>query len=634
MRDRPRQQDEPVTHPPKHRAPAAVSKVPLPARWTHPRVALPALILFALGLRLLLIATSAGVLRDAFQFILQAELLTAERWDLALRCPQHPLTAALIALVQPLVGDWLLAGQVVSSVCGALVLVPVFLLTRDIVGSRAGLVAAAAAAVSPYLVRYSAHVLSDAPYWLLMSSALALGWWALSRRRLVLFPPAGVVCGLAYLTRPEGLTVPAIILLGCVVFVVRGPRRRRAALGAGLFLAAFLAVGGPYAVVIGGPTLKKDAAGVIARLAARPQHDLATTPPKQTARVTTTRRSVPRTRRSPVRTPPGASRRPRRRPALHRLTNAAWKIICQYSETWHYYLLLLGVIGLFLRRVTRWRRGGAPYLAAVVFLNVICHLFLHAAEGYVARRYAVAVGLIALTWTGAGWLELAALLVALFGRGRPRTRRTVTLILVAVLLGSTLPKALKTQQRSKAGFRQAGRWLAEHSPPDAAIMISSHPDVGPRALRVGFYAGGYPPMARYIATPGEPLREPAPGAHRRTRRWWPSPLPELWDLPDDFPLTHRRRLVFAPGTRRWSKLRNRLLGRRRIDYLVVDHEEIDRRFGHFRRLAERVPELKLLKAFPVARGEPDSIFIYQVVRPARASSRPVTTRRTRTRPAP
>ena len=159
----------------------------------------------------------------------------------------HPLYPICIALAQPLVGDWEVAGRLVSAFFGALVILPAFALARGIVGRQAALLSAVFIAVHPRLVQDSASVLCEATYTFL----LVLGVLA-ARRGLVSGPKAlvsfaGLCLGLAYLVRPEG----ALYLVGLVlvvVFMIATGRERAAAilpwLGAAVLVSIVVVV--PY----------------------------------------------------------------------------------------------------------------------------------------------------------------------------------------------------------------------------------------------------------------------------------------------------------------------------------------------------------------------------------------------------
>lgn len=67
----------------------------------------------------------------------------------------------MIALAYGLVGDWELAGQILSIFFGVLLLLPLYCLLRDAFDERVALIACFLAAVSPFLARYSVHVRTE-----------------------------------------------------------------------------------------------------------------------------------------------------------------------------------------------------------------------------------------------------------------------------------------------------------------------------------------------------------------------------------------------------------------------------------------------------------------------------------------
>jgi hypothetical protein len=125
-----------------------------------------------------------------------------------------PLVPLVLGLAQKVVGDPHSASVVVTLVAGTITIVPLALLARRLagprVGARAGIAAAWIAAVLPGLATMPAlrGTGSEAIYTLVVVAAT---WVALAaaardgRARLALTATAGLLTGLAYLTRPEGL---------------------------------------------------------------------------------------------------------------------------------------------------------------------------------------------------------------------------------------------------------------------------------------------------------------------------------------------------------------------------------------------------------------------------------------------
>jgi 4-amino-4-deoxy-L-arabinose transferase-like glycosyltransferase len=157
-----------------------------------------------------------------------------------------PLYPLLIGIFSFAFRDFELAARVVSLLAGVGLVWAVYLVCRSIYGSAVALIGAALVAMHPVLVALSASVYSEGLYIALMMFALH---WALraARDRLVRAGIiAGVLFGLAYLTRPEALFLALVlvpILLG-LGFVWNDPKKG-AASTAGLVL-ALLVVASPY----------------------------------------------------------------------------------------------------------------------------------------------------------------------------------------------------------------------------------------------------------------------------------------------------------------------------------------------------------------------------------------------------
>jgi 4-amino-4-deoxy-L-arabinose transferase-like glycosyltransferase len=122
----------------------------------------------------------------------------------AYRAPGFPMLLALVHLV---FGRALIAERLAQVAVGVALVVLIYILGRRLFGPRTALAAAALAAVSPVLVLFDATLISEPLFTVLLLGALVA---ALAHRPA----PAGVLIGLAALTRPEGLAlVPAVALL-------------------------------------------------------------------------------------------------------------------------------------------------------------------------------------------------------------------------------------------------------------------------------------------------------------------------------------------------------------------------------------------------------------------------------------
>jgi hypothetical protein len=147
--------------------------------------------------------------------------------------------------------NWELTGELLSAVLGTAGVVLLYYLMREVYerrGVSAG--AAAVAAIHPMLAGFAASVRTEAGYITLLTAALLLVVLGGRRKSLKLVALAGLVCGLAYLYRTEGVGVPAaaaaMLVGGAILW-------RRWTLGWGLGAAALLAavfilIASPYMI--------------------------------------------------------------------------------------------------------------------------------------------------------------------------------------------------------------------------------------------------------------------------------------------------------------------------------------------------------------------------------------------------
>ena len=124
----------------------------------------------------------------------------------------HPLYPALLGLLNLLVGNCELVGKLISFVCGLLLVLVVYLFTRNIYGKKEGFYAAIIASFFPQFAYYSQAVLTESLYFFLSISGIYLGWLALKTYRSKFFVFAGISFGLAYLTKPEGFVAFLVFL--------------------------------------------------------------------------------------------------------------------------------------------------------------------------------------------------------------------------------------------------------------------------------------------------------------------------------------------------------------------------------------------------------------------------------------
>jgi len=194
-----------------------------------------------LAVRIVLQRQYTPLASDSVHYVLLARALAAgqgfvsggsQHPDLS-RSPMLPLLTAGVARTSGL--DALTAGRVTVAVASALLVVPLFFLTRRLFGPLAALASLPLGAFSCALGT-AIHVMPAAPYLLFAVGALAAAASAARRPRATALLAAGVLAGAAAITRPEGLIV-AIAIAAWAGIDLLTRRRSRSNRGMGAALA-------------------------------------------------------------------------------------------------------------------------------------------------------------------------------------------------------------------------------------------------------------------------------------------------------------------------------------------------------------------------------------------------------------
>ncbi|BDV41768.1 hypothetical protein GURASL_06910 [Geotalea uraniireducens] len=177
------------------------------------------LVVAALAIRLWFMQYFRVISADGIAYVdIARDIMTGQGLARATHYP--PFYPLLVGGVASLVGDYELAGQLVSIVMGSLLAVPLYLLGREFFAWRVALLAGVLTIVWPSLRGWSNEVMSQATYITLMLLGVYWLWFAVTRRSALAAIAGGVALALAHLTRSEGVlvfaAVSAVILVGIV----------------------------------------------------------------------------------------------------------------------------------------------------------------------------------------------------------------------------------------------------------------------------------------------------------------------------------------------------------------------------------------------------------------------------------
>lgn len=420
--------------------------------------ALVAILLAALGVRVYLASNTETISRDTCTFVWFAQALAHDGVTAVEQHDQHPLYPVTILLVRELLhprgviaGDnagWATAAVISACVAGLACIIAMWALTRFLFGPRVALVAALFTAVLPELAGYSADGLSDPLHLLLYLAALAVGVRGVTHGSLAALTAAGVLSGLAFLTRPEGAGVALVLAPACLLSGGSDPVRRRMARAA-LVLVGFGVIAGPYMVVTDS-IVRKKALGELFQL--------------QDAEATAA---------APIQATVASA-------DSTSAFGALVLIVRKWVRTCRVVYFVLGVLGAAVLRWPPGRRAACATLTAagVVHFGVLMLLVLNFNYGEdLSQRHTLVLAALLLPWAAAGldWI------VRRVCERRPTANGAVVwTIALVVAIAPTSYWLLRLRNPDTAHLAKAGRWLAEHRP-EAALVLSSEP-------RVAFYA--------------------------------------------------------------------------------------------------------------------------------------------------
>jgi len=167
-------------------------------------------------LRLVTLTHTSAIEMDGMGYARMGRYLAQGRFNEAFRSVFPPVYPAFIALVNLVVPDVELAGRLVSLIFGTLLIWLAFRFSARLLEDRTkALWVAFFVAFHPYLIRYSATVLSESVAVFLFSATVFSFYLGRQGNRRAWVAASGICLALTYLTRPEYLIfyVPFVLIL-------------------------------------------------------------------------------------------------------------------------------------------------------------------------------------------------------------------------------------------------------------------------------------------------------------------------------------------------------------------------------------------------------------------------------------
>ncbi|MBI5871146.1 MAG: glycosyltransferase family 39 protein [Actinobacteria bacterium] len=212
------------------------------------------LVFFAIALRLLAALARPMIQFDEATYARMAENIVNGLGPLDMmgesRVFFSPLLPYFIAGLSYLLGDYIISGYIVDSVFGGLLLVPVYLLGRELISARVGLMAAALAAVTPLLVDYTSRLYSESLYVFFLMLSIYFGWMMLNHYRALHGVLAGASLGMAYMANPSAVFLPVVFAILTLAVAIRRDAWKPLGKAFAIFVLVFAVFSGPYVLFL------------------------------------------------------------------------------------------------------------------------------------------------------------------------------------------------------------------------------------------------------------------------------------------------------------------------------------------------------------------------------------------------
>ncbi len=403
-------------------------------------------------------------LDGAFQYIPLAKLFASGSLHEALRTTgQQPLYPLLISLFSKWIPDMEIAGKLVASLSGMLLIFPIYFLGKRMVGAKIAFLATLLLILHPYLRRFSADVLKESTYLLFLALVLWFTWKTLQENEKYSYLLIPFLSLLAYLVRPDGMEILLVVFV-YILSIKPFQRTKERWTALLLFWISSLLLALPYLLYL------KEITGIWTLSKTKAFSNLL-----------------------------GMGSHGDTVPLMDKIEFAFKEVHLKILSTFHPLFLLLMVVGGFKRKWNHLREGDGFLLLFFVLHYVILFLLaLNATEWegeetvlafQLSGRHVLPLLLFSITWIGVGfqtvsdWVSHKMESMQSFSSWSPRKREvfllTILILLAAIIL---LPKTLKPQRYERLPEKKAGTWMKAQWGSGLHILTT--------LPRVAFYADG------------------------------------------------------------------------------------------------------------------------------------------------
>lgn len=168
-------------------------------------ICLGIILIGAILFRLIFMANFGAVGFDEVNYLKLAAAAKMNGLNHVLHTYWPPICPLAVALFSYLIPNFELAGRLFSILCASMVIVPIFFFVKSHFDKNIAFISALFIAFFSFSAYFSARAETEFIYSIVAIGGILIGWNVLKNKKLTKAFVVGVLFGLAYLTRPEGI---------------------------------------------------------------------------------------------------------------------------------------------------------------------------------------------------------------------------------------------------------------------------------------------------------------------------------------------------------------------------------------------------------------------------------------------
>lgn len=431
------------------------------------------LLIITFGLRLYAILMAQGIANDSAAYGFMARDFMKGNFQKALSIAGHPLYPFLISIFSFGPAHVEIVGRLISLFFGTITLLLIYHLVKEEIGHNEALLTCLFYTFHPYLVTYSAMMLTEATYWGLLVLSIYFFWSGLKRESLWRMIPAGIFLGLSYLTRPEGIGYLFVYIIWVIIIAFRKNRLFRGFSQLIILIIFTLIFISPYVLYIRYETglwlISKKALEIQFQLMYKEidnkllQNKSIENPKKDN--------SPENFKKSDLKKEVLKNEKEKENSKIlwvvKNIFNFFPSVLYHYLRAYHFSLWIFLLFGL-VRKRSKFNHYEL-FIASMVLFHIISLSTFTSST----KRFSVPIIPFSLLWINFGVIELKGLLkkVKIF-----KAERLIHILIILIIL-IQLPQTLRPERRHRAYQKEVGLWLKQNTSPDAIIMSNTPQEV-------------------------------------------------------------------------------------------------------------------------------------------------------------